>query len=221
MLFIFDWDGTLSDSTGIITRAMQQAARDLSWQPPEDHQVHDIIGLGMPEALARLFPGHSVEAHLALRAKYATRYVAAEQIEPPQLFPAVMDTLTHLRDQGYQLAVATGKSRLGLNRVFKAMGLEGFFHASRCADETASKPHPLMLQELLEQFGTQAEEAVMIGDTEYDMDMGRRAEMPRIAVSYGAHHIDRLRPFEPELCMDEFTELLAWHRLRAVADSPV
>lgn len=213
MLFIFDWDGTLSDSTGIITRAMQQAARDSGWQVPEDHQVHDIIGLGMPEALARLFPGSSAKTHQTLREHYATRYVAAEQTEPPQLFPGVMETLTHLRDQGYRLAVATGKSRLGLNRVFRAMGLEGFFDASRCADETASKPHPLMLRELLEQFGASAEEAVMIGDTEYDMDMGLRADMARIAVSYGAHHIDRLRPFGPELCMDEFAELLTWHRL--------
>lgn len=213
MLFIFDWDGTLSDSTGIITRAMQQAARGLGLPVPEDHQVHDIIGLGMPEALARLFPGSDAKAHEALRDSYAAHYVAAEQAEPPQLFPGVMETLTHLRDQGYQLAVATGKSRLGLNRVFKTMGLEQFFHASRCADETASKPHPLMLRELLEHFRTSAEEAVMIGDTEYDMDMGLRAQMPRIAVSYGAHHIDRLRPFEPELCMDEFPELLNWHRL--------
>lgn len=213
MLFIFDWDGTLSDSTGLITRAMQQAAQDLGWQPPEDYQIHDIIGLGMPEALARLFPERSTEAHQAMRERYAVRYVAAEQLGLPQLFPQVMETLTHLRDQGYRLAIATGKSRLGLDRVLKAMKLEGFFHASRCADETASKPHPRMLRELLEHFRTGAQEAVMIGDTEYDMDMGLRVKMPRIAVSYGAHDIDRLKPFEPELCMDNFSELLMWHRL--------
>jgi phosphoglycolate phosphatase len=213
LLFIFDWDGTLSDSTGAITRAMQQSARDLGWLEPEDHRVHDIIGLGMPEALARLFPGSSVAECQQLRHRYAANYLAADLTQPAKLFPAVMETLTHLRDQGHQLAVATGKSRAGLDRVLKAMNLNTFFHASRCADETASKPHPLMLRELLKHFRVGEHEAVMIGDTEYDMDMGRRAKMARIAVSYGAHHIDRLRPFEPELCMDGFGELLAWHRL--------
>src|SRR5690625_5217148 len=96
---------------------MQQAAQDLGWQPPEDDQIHDIIGLGMPEALARLFPERSTEAHQAMRERYAVRYVAAEQLGLPQLFPQVMETLTHLRDQGYRLAIATGKSRVGLDRV--------------------------------------------------------------------------------------------------------
>ncbi|MDQ2075669.1 HAD family hydrolase [Marinimicrobium sp. ABcell2] len=213
MLFIFDWDGTLSDSTGTITQAMQQSARDLGWQPPEDHQVHNIIGLGMPEALARLFPDRTAHEHVQLRHHYAENYLAADLAQPAKLFPVVMETLTHLREQGHQLTVATGKSRRGLDRVLKAMDLDTFFHGSRCADETASKPHPLMLQELLEQFRVHQHDAVMIGDTEYDMDMGRRAEMARIAVSYGAHHIDRLRPFGPELCMDGFGELLSWHRL--------
>lgn len=213
MLFIFDWDGTLSDSTETITRAMQQSARDLGWPAPDESAVRNIIGLGMPEALATLFPHQGPEAYEKMRQRYSEHFLAADLARPSVFFPAVMETLTHLRDQGHWITVATGKSRRGMNRVMSAMGLEGFFHASRCADETASKPEPLMLEQLLDEFRAPAEEAVMIGDTEYDMDMARRIEMPRIAVSYGAHHIDRLRPFEPELCMNAFDELLAWERL--------
>jgi phosphoglycolate phosphatase len=213
LLFIFDWDGTLSDSTGTITRSMQRAALDLGWEPPSDEAVHNIIGLGLPEALVRLFPDTEASRLEMLRQRYAENFVAADQRTPSVFFPSVMETLTRLRDDGYTLAVATGKSRKGLDRILAAHKLEKFFHATRCADETASKPHPLMLEELLEVFRVPAQEAVMIGDTEYDMDMARRALMPRIAVSYGAHHVDRLRPYEPELCMDQFDELLRWDRL--------
>src|SRR5690625_5603564 len=118
---------------------MQQAAQDLGWQPPEDDQIHDIIGLGMPEALARLFPERSTEAHQAMRERYAVRYVAAEQLGLPQLFPQVMETLTHLRDQGYRLAIATGKSRGGRDRELKALKREGDGNACRCAGKSAAK----------------------------------------------------------------------------------
>lgn len=213
MLFIFDWDGTLSDSTGTITRAMRQSALDVGWSPPEESEVHNIIGLGMAEALAELFPERAPDEYERIRDRYSANFLAADLAQPSSLFPAVMETLTRLRDRGHIVTVATGKSRQGMDRVLKAMRLQDFFHASRCADETASKPSPLMLHELLAQFRLSAEEAVMVGDTEYDMDMARRAHMARIAVSYGAHHIDRLRPFGPELCMDEFSQLMSWHRL--------
>ncbi|WP_111640825.1 HAD-IIIA family hydrolase [Marinimicrobium alkaliphilum] len=213
MLLIFDWDGTLSDSTGKITQVMQQSARDLGWRVPEDHQVHNIIGLGLPEALTELFPEHGPEAWGALRERYAHNFVTEDTARPSAFFPGVMETLTRLRDDGYTLAVATGKSRRGLDRILTQLDLDGFFHETRCADETASKPQPQMLEELLAHFGRPAGEAVMVGDTEYDMDMARRVAMPRIAVSYGAHHIDRLRPYEPALCMDVFAELAAWERL--------
>lgn len=213
LLFIFDWDGTLSDSKDLITRTMQQSALDLGLKAPADEAVHNIIGLGMREALAQLFPDVDPEQYHLFRQRYSEHYLSGDLAQPTILFPSVMETLTRLRDEGHLLTVATGKSRQGLDRVFSAMKLEGFFHGSRCADETASKPHPLMLEELLFEFDHPVEEAVMLGDTEYDMDMARRIEMPRIAVSYGAHHIDRLRPFEPELCLDEFGELLNWQRL--------
>lgn len=213
MLLIFDWDGTLSDSTGLITRAMQQSARDLGWAVPEEKAVHNIIGLGLPEALVTLFPGLPEEDRNQFRDRYRENYLYEDRARPPSLFPGVMETLTRLRDDGHKMAIATGKSRVGLDRVLKAMNLDGFFHDTRCADETASKPHPLMLHQLLETLEGHPEEAVMIGDTEYDMEMGRRAEMARIAVSYGAHEIHRLHPYEPVLCMDQFGELLRWERL--------
>lgn len=213
MLLIFDWDGTLSDSTGLITRAMQQSARNLGWAVPEEKAVHNIIGLGLPEALVTLFPGLPEGDRDRFRDRYRENYLYEDRMRPPSLFPGVMETLTRLRDDGHKMAIATGKSRVGLDRVLKAMNLDGFFHDTRCADETASKPHPLMLHQLLETLEGHPEEAVMIGDTEYDMEMGRRAEMARIAVSYGAHEIHRLHPYEPVLCMDQFGELLRWERL--------
>lgn len=209
MLFIFDWDGTLSDSADKIVRSMQRAADELSLPVPDELSVKNIIGLGLPEAGRTLFPGLEVDMAERLRATYAKHFLADEEKDSP-FFPGVMDTLHVLRDQGHHLAVATGKSRRGMERVFNSLKLQNFFHGSRCADETASKPHPLMLHQLLDEFGTVAEECVMVGDTEYDMDMARQAHMPRIAVSYGAHHIDRLRPFDPQLCLDHFPEILGW-----------
>jgi phosphoglycolate phosphatase len=159
-----------------------------------------------------LYPEIDAATAERLRALYSEHFLAIDQAEPAQFYPRVMDSLEALRQEGHQLAVATGKSRRGLDRVLTRLKLDGYFHASRCADETASKPDPQMLHELLLQFGAQASQAVMVGDTEYDMEMARRAEMPRIAVSYGAHAAERLHPYEPALCMDCFSEILAWQR---------
>ncbi len=213
MLLIFDWDGTLSDSKAKITKAMQMAASDLGWEPLADHLIHDIIGLGLPEAIQSLYPSVRIEDRVRLRDAYATRFLMLDEARPSDFFPGVKETLWALKSQGHILTVATGKSRKGLDRIFGVLGLGDFFHATRCADETASKPDPLMLQELLVEFGVAADEAVMIGDTEYDMEMARRIGMPRIAVSYGAHQIGRLHAYEPALCLDRFDGLLAWDGL--------
>ena len=213
MLFIFDWDGTLSDSTAKITSAMQMAARDLGWAVLEDHEIHNIIGLGLPEAMAALYPRRTPAQYLQLRNAYAGHFLALDQARPSDFFPGVIGTLESLRQQGHLLTVATGKSRLGLDRILGVLGVAELFVATRCADETASKPHPLMLEQLLQEFDHKLGDAVMIGDTEYDMEMARRIDMPRIAVSYGAHHIDRLRTYDPELCLDQFDQLLAWSKL--------
>ncbi|UTF60546.1 HAD-IA family hydrolase [Gilvimarinus sp. DA14] len=212
MLYIFDWDGTLSDSTDTIVAAMQRAAEDIGWQRPEDDTVRNIIGLGLPEALRVMYPDESVQSLDAIRDRYRHHYLQMDQAKPAELYPRVQESLDKLRADGHILAVATGKSRKGLDRIFAAMGLDGYFHASRCADETASKPDPLMLHQLLAELSVPAAEAVMVGDTEYDMEMGRRAGMARIAVSYGAHKPERLYPYEPELCMSCFSEILSWRR---------
>lgn len=213
MLFIFDWDGTLSDSTAKITKAMQLAAQDMGWAPLDDHLIHNIIGLGLPEAIHRLYPDVPLPERQRLRDAYAAHFLSLDEARPSDFFPGVTATLDRLKADGHTLTIATGKSRKGLDRIFGVLGVADFFHATRCADETASKPHPLMLEELLYQFSVNASEAVMIGDTEYDMEMARVIDVPRIAVSYGAHHISRLHSYEPELCLDQFDQLLAWKKL--------
>lgn len=214
MLFIFDWDGTLCDSTAIITLAMQQAAQELGWDIPEDHEVHNIIGLGLPEAVAQLYPQTDAKACVELQHAYRRRFLELDAKQPPELFPSVQETLECLRQDGHSLAIATSKSRAGLERMLTGLGMASYFHGSRCADETASKPHPLMLNELLTEFATPAAEAVMIGDTEYDMAMARAIAMPRIAVSYGAHCPERLHLYEPELCVDRLSQILQWRGCR-------
>lgn len=213
MLLIFDWDGTLIDSKQKITTAMQLAAEDLGWPVHEDVKIHNIIGLGLPEAIRSLYPAFSVGDLQRMREAYAARFLTLEAEGHPNLFPGVIETLDWLRGRGHSLAIATGKSRKGLDRVFNNLGFADYFHSTRCADETASKPNPLMLNELLAEFDVDPVDAVMVGDTEYDLAMARSINMPRIAVSYGAHHISRLHAYEPALCLDQFDELLAWDRL--------
>lgn len=213
MLFIFDWDGTLVDSKAMITRSMQLAAGNMGWEPLEDSLIHNIIGLGLPEAILHLYPQVSDPERARLRDFYAGNFVRLYEEKSSDFFPVVPETLEALRNQGHLLTIATGKSRKGLDRILADLGMSDYFDATRCADETASKPHPLMLEQLLTHFNTKAQGAVMIGDTEYDMEMARSIAMPRIAVSYGAHHIDRLHQYEPELCLDQFDELLAWHKI--------
>lgn len=213
MLFIFDWDGTLVDSKSMITRSMQLAAGDMGWEPLEDALIHNIIGLGLPEAILHLYPQVSDPERARLRDFYAGNFVRLYEEKSSDFFPVVPETLEALRNQGHLLTIATGKSRKGLDRILNDLGMSNYFDATRCADETASKPHPLMLEQLLKHFGAKTHDAVMIGDTEYDMAMARSIAMPRIAVSYGAHHIDRLHQYEPELCLDQFDELLAWHKI--------
>lgn len=213
MLFIFDWDGTLIDSKAKITHSMQLAAKEMGWEPLEDALIHNIIGLGLPDAILRLYPQMSDLERARLRNLYAANFIRLDEEKSSDFFPAVIDTLASLRNQNHILTIATGKSRKGLDRILNDLGMGDYFDATRCADETASKPHPLMLEQLLKHFDVRAQNAVMIGDTEYDMEMAQVIDMPRIAVSYGAHHIDRLHQYEPELCLDQFDELLAWHKI--------
>lgn len=207
MLLIFDWDGTLCDSTGRIAHCMQLAAREVGLPVLPTEVIRNIIGLGMVEALTLLYPGIAPSAIQAMREAYSRRYLECDATPSP-FFEGVEETLNGLRDEGYTLTIATGKSRRGLDRVLNSMGLKTFFHGSRCADETESKPSPRMLLELMTDFNRVVDEALMVGDTEYDMEMAERAGMARIAVSYGAHEADRLRKYTPLLCVDRFPDIL-------------
>lgn len=213
MLFIFDWDGTLIDSTGKIIRCMREAINTLQLEDRSDHEVKQIIGLGLPEAIRQLFPDISDADLQRLRELYSANYVEADQT-PCEFYPGVMAALDTLRGDGHHLSVATGKSRRGLNRVLGNLEMVDYFDASRCADETASKPHPLMLHQLLKELQVRPEEAVMIGDTEFDLEMANNAGIDGIGVSYGAHNLERLRACNPVQCIDHFDELLEWFERR-------
>lgn len=209
MLFIFDWDGTLMDSADRIVAVMQQALSDRGLAPLTDASIRNIIGLGLPEALRTLCPDLPAAEIQELQSAYSRRFVEAEDV-PCQFFPGVRETLDVLRADGSRLAVATGKSRRGLNRVLAGLGMSEYFDATRCSDETCSKPHPLMLSELLAELAVPAERAVMVGDTEFDMAMAVSAGVPRVAVDYGAHAVERLLPYRPGLVLSNFPELLGW-----------
>lgn len=209
-LVIFDWDGTLMDSEARIVACMQAAARDVGWRELSRESVRDIIGLGLPEAIGKLCPGMAAEQAEALRLCYAQRFVAADQT-PMSFFDGVEVGLRQLRSNRHiRLAVATGKSRRGLDRVFAATGSGDWFHASRTADETLSKPHPRMLEELLAETRINVAEALMVGDTEYDMEMARALGMDRLAVTYGVHARERLAACEPIYTAQIFPELIDW-----------
>ncbi len=209
-LVIFDWDGTLMDSEARIVACMQAAARDIGWSELSRDSVRDIIGLGLPEAIARLCPGMSGRQAEALRQRYSQHFVAADHV-PLAFFEGVETGIRRLRgNPATRLAVATGKSRRGLDRVFGATGSGAWFHASRTADETLSKPHPRMLEELLAETGVAVDEALMVGDTEYDLEMARVLGMDRIAVTYGVHARERLTAYEPVYTAETFPDLIDW-----------
>ena len=208
-LLIFDWDGTLADSIGRIVEAMHVASQRSGFALCDDLAVKGIIGLGLPEAIRTLYPHISDAELVAFRQHYADHYIALEA-EPSPLFDGVVESLAAFRDQGYHLAVATGKARRGLDRVLKSHGWEDYFDITRAADETASKPHPLMLEQILAHCAVRPEQALMVGDSSFDLQMARNAGVPSVAVSYGAQSIDALRAFEPRLAIDHFSQLRTW-----------
>lgn len=207
-LVIFDWDGTLMDSLAQIVRSVKLAAQDLGVPEPTDAAARDIIGLGLPEAMRVLFPQVPEAEREALRQRYSHHFVAGVSGHT-QPYVGAEDLLKQLYDADRQLAVATGKSRAGLNRVLAHTGWSSYFHATRCADETASKPNPLMLQELLLELRVPLERAVMIGDTHYDLDMAQRLGMASIGVTYGVHSAERLAEHAPIAICHDMSELAA------------
>nr|WP_209012731.1 HAD-IA family hydrolase [Pseudomonas gregormendelii] len=208
-MLIFDWDGTLADSIGRIVEAMHVASERSGFELRDDFAVKGIIGLGLPEAIRTLYPHISEGELIAFRGYYAEHYIAAEAVPSP-LFEGVLESMEAFRAEGYHLAVATGKARRGLDRVLKAHGWEKYFDITRAADETASKPHPLMLEQILAHCDVRPEQAMMVGDSSFDLQMARNAGMASVAVSYGAQSIEALKLFEPRLAIDRFSELHAW-----------
>ena len=205
-LVIFDWDGTLCDSVARIASCIQLAAAENQLNVPSRENAADIIGLGLPEATNRLFPGIGEGQAARFTASYSAQFRSQDSV-PCQFFEGVMETLSQLRAEGYLLAVATGKSRAGLDRVLSALDMSSFFDSSRCADETLSKPNPLMLNELLGELLVSADDAVMVGDTEFDLEMAQRAGIRSIAMTYGAHSKDRLTVWNPVACLNNFSDV--------------
>jgi len=208
-LIVFDWDGTLMDSEAKIVRCMQAAAVDVGIPDPGADAIRDIIGLGLNEAIQTLFPGHASPRLAGLVERYRRHFLEFDTTDTP-LFPGVIQGLTQLTGQGYLLAIATGKARRGLNRVLNDTGMRHLFTSSRCADEAFSKPHPQMLDDILDETGVGAGRALMVGDTVYDMQMARSAQVAGLAVSYGVHARERLLDCGALACLDSFPEVCAW-----------
>lgn len=207
-LVVFDWDGTVVDSTASIARAIQQAAADLGLAVPSTAQASHVIGLGLRDALEAAVPDLGTDRIDEFSERYRHHYLAVEQ--DIVLFEGIRELLAALAADGVRLAVATGKSRRGLDRAFRSTGLGGYFEASRCADETQPKPHPAMLQELTTMLAVRRERTVMIGDTSHDLAMARAAGTAAVGVTYGAHPRAQLVPFEPAALVDTVDALHRW-----------
>lgn len=203
---IFDWDGTLIDSVEHIAESLHQAATDLGYPELEREAYRDIIGLGMIEALHKLYPGISHQEMTRIREGYA-EYFFAKTTTPQNVFVGMADVITDLRGAGRGCSVATGKSRRGLEGALVSSGLGPHFDTTRCADETRSKPDPRMLCEIIEHYNIRPDQAVMIGDTRYDLEMAQRIGMPSIGVEWGVHQRDVLSHYDPHAIVGTVLDL--------------
>ena len=206
-LLVFDWDGTIIDSASAIVECIQEAARDAGLQVPTRERAAHTIGLGLHDALRFAVPDLAAERYAEFVANYRKHFLVRQ--DTMRLFEGMRPLLESLSKK-HPLAVATGKSRRGLDRALDATGLKPFFMASRCADETNPKPHPAMLLELMDQLGFEKNQTLMIGDTTHDLQMARSAGVDALAVTYGAHHEDGLRACRPLGCFSSVTELQQW-----------
>ena len=207
-LIVFDWDGTLMDSTAHITRSIQASCRDLGLPVPDDEAASYVIGLGLRDALQIAAPTLDPADYPKLADRYRVHYLTGDPTT--ELFKGARTLLANLSSAGYVLAVATGKSRVGLDRALKAVDLVDMFAVTRCADETFSKPHPQMLHEVMDVVGQTPERTVMIGDTTHDLQMALNAGTAGIGVTYGAHPEAPLLELAPRFCAHSVTELDAW-----------
>lgn len=207
-LIVFDWDGTLVDSTAAIAECIRAAARDMGLAVPEVARATHVIGLGLHQALRQAVPELPPSGYEAFVGHYRRHFLACE--DGIGLFPGVCEMLGELAGRGHRLAVATGKSRRGLDRALAATGLAPFFAATRCADETQPKPHPAMLLELMRALEAPPAATVMVGDTEHDLRMAAGAGVDAVAVQSGAHPPEALRALAPRACLPSVRELPQW-----------
>lgn len=207
-LIAFDWDGTLFDSTQIIVRCIQNAVVDVGGQRPSDKDAAYVIGLGLMQALAHAAPDVPREKYAELGARYRHHYLQHQN--DISLFDGVLPLLSALRERQHLLAVATGKSRRGLDEALRTVELRGMFDGSRTADETAGKPDPRMLHELMAEWGIPPERTLMIGDTTHDLQMALNAGCASVGVSYGAHEPDAFHALQPRAVVHSVAELRDW-----------
>ena len=212
-LVVFDWDGTLFDSTALIVRCIQNACRDVGSPVPSDADAAYVIGLGLIDALRHVAPGLPQSRYPELGARYRHHYFASQH--ELSLFPGTIEMLHALKARHHRLAVATGKGRRGLDDALAHSQLQGLFDGTRTADETASKPDPRMLLELMREFGAEPERTLMIGDTTHDLQLARNAGTPSLAVSFGAHEHEAFADFAPLHVAHSTRELHDWLLLNA------
>lgn len=208
-LIVFDWDGTLIDSEARIVNCMRAAIQDLQLPERSHDAMRNVIGLGLQEALATLYPEGNQSIYQELVERYRHHFLVQNDT-PSELFAGVEALLDGLSARGHYLAIATGKGRVGLEKALDETGLRDYFDYTRCADETRSKPHPQMLEEIMDRLGVEPHETLMIGDTEYDMQMANNAGTAALAVSYGVHEKQRLLACNPLECVDDVTALHGW-----------
>lgn len=207
-LVVFDWDGTLMDSTPAIVAAIQGACRDMNLPVPPDEAASWVIGLGLADALRTAVPDLTQDLWKPFAERYQFHYLTRDP--ELRLFNGIDELLTRIAGSGAQLAVATGKTRRGLNRALEATGLGPRFDATRCADETHSKPNPTMLFELMDELSVAPERVVMIGDTSHDLNMAGNAGVHGVGVTYGAHPLADLQACSPAGLVHSVNELSDW-----------
>lgn len=207
-LIVWDWDGTIANSTGTITNAIVKAAEQVGLPTLDALDANNIIGLGLKESINVLYGDIPTEKAQALAVQYTANYYAGESETP--LFDGVKETVIELNRRGYKLAVATGKGRRGLNLALQHCGLTNYFHATRTVDECFSKPHPQMLDELMDILVVTPERTLMIGDTSYDLEMAQNAGVASVGVTFGAQTQDKLVRYNPLKIFNQFCDLSTW-----------
>ncbi|CAG0983487.1 phosphoglycolate phosphatase [Burkholderiales bacterium] len=207
-LIVFDWDGTLADSTALIAGALRAACVEVGRPMPSEADARYVIGLGLADALAHVAPGLTPDEQRLLASHYRRHYLGRETTIP--LFDGACALLSDLDDAGFLLGVATGKTRVGLDRSIARTGLHGRFHATRCADEGLPKPHPDMLLALMDRLAVEPRDTLMVGDTTHDLDLARNAGAQAVAVAYGAHDTEGLAAHRPLATVHSIAELRTW-----------